>query len=72
MPTATGTDYVQGRTIGVDPEVIPLGSLVVINGNVYVAEDTGNFTGNIIDVYIGSHEQALQLGTYEADVYARF
>lgn len=30
-----------GRTIAVDPRVIPLGSKVRMNGREYVAEDTG-------------------------------
>lgn len=65
--TATGTLAVMGRTVGVDPEIIPLGSEVLINGVVYVAEDTG-VHGNVIDVYIDSHEQALSMGVYKTGV----
>lgn len=39
--TASGTTAQAGRTIAVDPSLIPLGSSVVINGHTYVAEDTG-------------------------------
>ena len=63
--TATGTLAVMGRTVGVDPEVIPLGSEVLVNGVVYVAEDTG-VRGKAVDIYIESHEQAEQMGTYSA------
>lgn len=65
--TTAGTVVQEGRTIAVDPEVIPLGSEVLINGQVYVAEDTG-VSGNHIDIYVPSHEQALQMGRYSTDV----
>lgn len=63
--TATGTLAVMGRTVGVDPAVIPLGSEVLINGVIYIAEDTG-VRGKAVDIYIESHEQAEQMGTYSA------
>ena len=66
--TATGTVPTAGRTIGVDPEVIPLGATVYIDGQAYRAEDTGAFTGNIIDIYMDSHEEALRFGRREATV----
>lgn len=69
-PTATGTTPTAGRTIAVDPSVIPYGSRVVINGNTYVAEDCGGaIKGNRIDVYFDSHEEALNFGVQYADVY---
>lgn len=61
--TATGTVATAGRTIAVDPSVIPLGSEVLINGVIYIAEDTG-VKGKIIDLFVDSHEQALSMGTY--------
>ena len=39
--TATGTQATAGRTIAVDPKVIPLGTEVIIDGQSYIAEDTG-------------------------------
>ncbi len=68
--TATGTIPAPGRTIAVDPSVIPLGSKVEINGHVYVAEDTGGaIRGNKIDIYVADHTTALNSGVYYADVY---
>lgn len=62
-PTATGVMPQAGRTIAVDPNVIPYGTKVLINGNVYVAEDCGGaIVGNRIDVYFGSHSEALDFG----------
>ena len=73
--TATGTTATAGRTIAVDPEVIPYGSEVAIfydDGRIvyYVAEDCGGaIAGNEIDVFVDSHEEALELGVIGASVY---
>ena len=56
--TALGEAPEAGRTIAVDPDVIPLGTHVMINGHEYVAEDVGGaIKGNRIDVFVGSHEE---------------
>lgn len=68
--TATGTLGKMGRTVSVDPDVIPLGSEVLINGVCYIAEDVG-VRGKVIDVYIDSHEQALAMGVYKTEVAYR-
>lgn len=61
--TATGTTPTAGRTIAVDPSVIPYGSTVEINGNYYIAEDTGGaIDGMRIDVYFDNHQAALEFG----------
>ena len=65
--TATGAEAAEGRTVAVDPDIIPLGSEVLINGVVYIAEDTG-VKGKAIDIFVGNHEQALAMGTYVAAV----
>lgn len=62
-PTASGAMPKAGRTIAVDPKVIPLGTKVVIDGHTYVAEDTGSaIKGNKIDLYCSSHAEALSWG----------
>lgn len=68
--TATGTVATMGRTVSVDPNVIPLGSEVLINGQVFCAEDTG-VSGKHIDLYIDSHDQALAMGVYKTEVAYR-
>lgn len=61
--TATGTQATAGRTIAVDPSVIPYGTNVIIDGVTYVAEDRGGaIKGNDIDVFFDTHEEALQFG----------
>jgi len=58
--TALGEAPEAGRTIAVDPDVIPLGTHVLINGHEYIAEDVGGaIKGNRIDVFVGSHEECL-------------
>ena len=61
--TASGTIPREGRTIAVDPEIIPLGTTVFIDGREYIAEDTGGgIHGNVIDVFHESHDAALNWG----------
>ena len=62
--TATGTIPEQGRTIAVDPSVIPYGSRVTIEGvGTFIAEDCGGgIRGNRIDMYFESHEDAVRWG----------
>lgn len=67
--TATGTKATANRTIAVDPNVIPLGSQVIIDGKTYVAEDTGGaIKGNRIDLYFSTHQEALNWGIQYKDV----
>jgi len=67
--TYTGTVATAGRTVAVDPSVIPLGSTVRINGHDYIAEDIGGaIKENRIDVFFDSHQAALQFGVQYADV----
>lgn len=62
--TATGTIPQQGRTISVDPTVIPYGSSVHVDGmGDYIAEDCGGgVKQNHIEIYFESHEAALVFG----------
>lgn len=63
--TKTGHRPRQGRTIAVDPKIIPLHSVVYIEGQGYfVAEDIGGaIKGKKIDIYVDNHNEALKLGT---------
>lgn len=68
--TASGTYPVAGRTIGVDPEILPYGTEVVIGSHTYIAEDTGGaMQGNHIDIFMDSHEEALQFGRQLLEVF---
>ena len=67
--TATGKTPEVGKTIGVDPEVIPYGSTVKIDGEVYEAQDTGAYKGNLIDILCESEAVSAKLGTHTSEVY---
>ncbi len=70
--TASGTIPTAGRTIGVDPTVIPFGTVVVINGHEYVAEDRGGaINGNKIDIFFEDHNEALEFGRQTAEVFIK-
>lgn len=81
-PSRVGTDYVQrtksgtiptaGRTVSVDPDVIPLGTVIIIDGHEYIAEDTGNaIKGNTLDIYFDSHEAAVEYGVQKKTIYIK-
>ncbi|MEL7563759.1 MAG: 3D domain-containing protein [Dehalobacterium sp.] len=66
--TKSGVKVHKG-TLAVDPRVIPLGTKVYIEGmGWFIAEDTGNFSGKRIDIYMETHEQALQFGRRKVNV----
>ena len=69
--TSTGTYAKQGRTIAVDPSIIPYGSTVYIEGwGYYTAEDCGGgIKGNHIDIYRDNHSACDRLGVKHAKVY---
>jgi 3D (Asp-Asp-Asp) domain-containing protein len=68
--TFTGTQAQEGKTIAVDPEIIPLGSTVIMDGQEYIAEDIGGaIKGNRLDIFMNSHQAALQAGVVQAEVY---
>lgn len=69
--TASGKRVEENKTIAVDPNVIKLGSKVFIDGYGYMeAQDTGSaIKGNIIDVYVADHQEALNLGVVYKDVW---
>ncbi len=74
--TKTGTNPVEGRTIAVDPEVIPLGSKVYVSceswpeiDGWYIAEDTGGaIKGHIIDIYMKDYNDCIQWGKRQVEV----
>lgn len=68
--TASGTVAEEGRTIAADWDVLPEGTVVVIKGHPYTVEDTGNaIKGNRIDIFMSDHQEALEYGVREVEVY---
>lgn len=74
--TASGAHATPYSTVAVDPSVIPLGAVVLVDYGDgvglrrYRAEDTGGaIKGNRIDLCVSSHAEALQLGKRTATAY---
>lgn len=65
-----GEELTEGVSIAVDPDVIPYGTEVIINGNTYIAQDTGGaIKGNRIDVYHNDHQKAREFAVQYAEVF---
>ena len=73
--TATGVHVTPYYTVAVDPDIIPLGSDVMVDYgdgviHYYKAEDTGGgVKGNHIDLCVTEHDEALELGVRYATVW---
>ena len=68
--TASGTLATVGRTVATGWD-IPFGTEVMINGQIYIAEDRG-VDPYQIDILVSDHETALAMGMYYTDVYVRY
>lgn len=71
LRTSRGLVPKEGRTIAVDPSVIPYGSIVYIQDYGYfIAEDCGGaIKQNRIDIFTASHKTAIQQGKKVANVW---
>lgn len=70
--TKSGTTPKEGRTIAVYEDQIPLGTEVIINDRVYIAEDTGSaIKRDCIDIYFDSHDVAREFGVQYREVFVR-
>lgn len=70
--TATGTKPEVGRTIAVDPRVIPYGTRVYIPqfDRVFIAEDCGSaIKGKRIDIYMQDYNTCMEWGFKTIDIY---
>jgi len=81
-PSRVGTDYIQktasgtipteGRTIAADPDVLPFGTVVIIDGHEFIVEDRGGaINGNRIDIFFESHQEALNWGVQTKTIYIK-
>jgi 3D (Asp-Asp-Asp) domain-containing protein len=68
--TASGKKAKANHTVAVDRNLIPFGTELMINGETYIAEDTGGAVqGMVIDIYFDSHEEAENFGVKYAKVF---
>lgn len=64
--TATGAKATQGVTVAADPDVLPMGTEIELDGHTYTVQDTGGaIKGNRLDLYFDNHEDAMQWGVRE-------
>ena len=70
--TASGTTCHTGNitTCAVDPRVIPMGTIIEVDGKLYRAEDTGSAVkGNHIDIYLTDHKQVQKFNSHYSTIY---
>jgi len=73
--TSTGTichreeEWWNPSTCGINTKLLNYGDVFLIDGKVYVAEDTGYVTMPLIDLFMPSYEQMMQHGSHWTDVY---
>lgn len=69
--TATGTKVTAGRTVAVDPKVIPYGTQIYIEGYGWrTAEDCGGAVKDKqIDIAVNTHDEALSMGVANSGVW---
>jgi 3D (Asp-Asp-Asp) domain-containing protein len=68
--TSSGTVPTSNRTLAVDTNLIAFGTKLVINGQVYVAEDRGGaIKGKHIDMFFYTHKEACNWGKQYHEVF---
>lgn len=65
--TASGTTPEEGRTVACVS--LDFGTIININGEDYIVEDTGRLKETQIDIYFESHQEALEFGRQKGTVY---
>lgn len=70
-PTASGVMPEEGRTVAADWDVLPAGTEIYIEGVGWrTVEDTGSgINGNKLDLYMDSHQDAMEWGVQEVEVF---
>lgn len=69
--TATGVYPQIDRTVATDPNVIPYGSIIYVDGyGAFIAEDTGaDIKNKRLDIFVGTRKEAVEKGRTKAKVY---
>lgn len=69
--TASGIKVQEGVTVAADTSILPFGTKIYIQGiGERIVQDRGGaIKGNIIDVYVSSHEQIPSVGTHYTNVW---
>ena len=68
--TACGAIAKEGVTIAADTDILPFGTKVKIDGEIYTVQDTGGaIQGNRIDIFMNDHQTALDWGRQTIEVF---
>ena len=69
--TASGKKAAEGVTVAADGNLLPFGTKIYIRGLGWreVQDRGGAIKGNVLDVYVSSHDHIPPQGTYSADVW---
>ena len=68
--TYSGTEPQANHTISADITRFPIGTKLMINDIIYTVEDIGSsVTGNRLDIYYDTHEEALAHGVKQEEVF---
>lgn len=69
--TYSGVLPTADHTISADLNRFPLGTRLLIDGTVYTVEDMGGgVTGDRLDIYFNTHQEALDYGLKDVEVFA--
>ena len=67
---ASGYELIPDYSVAVDPDVIPYGTMLTIDGKEYIAHDCGgSIKGNKIDLYMENHDDAKEWGVQAKEVW---
>lgn len=68
--TASGIYPKAKRTVACDTSIIPFGTVIYIDGQAYICEDTGRkIKGNRIDIFVDSKDEAIKKGVIKKEVF---
>ena len=69
---ASGEELIADYSIATDVELIPYGETIWINDQEYIAHDCGGaIQGKRIDIYMSSHEKALEWGVQNIEIFRK-
>lgn len=69
--TYSGVVPTSSHTISADLDRFPLGTKLLIDGTVYTVEDMGGgVTGDRLDIYFDTHQEALDYGLKKIEVFS--
>ena len=70
--TSNGSVAKHGVTVAADTDILPFGTVLLIDGHEYTVQDRGGkVKGNHIDIYFDSHEAAKEFGVKYLEIFKK-